>query len=241
MRTVNLPDGRTRQRLETWGEIATHLGVEIRTAQRWEGRMGLPVRRIDGGQAVFAFADELDDWRTSREVRRAERVAEPVPQLTMSPTAPVEADPERVPTASPRGRNAIYWIAGVFAAAAVGFAAARLSLTRQGAAEPLGASRLVLDHHRLVALDGLDRVVWTHTLARRSVAIDTIFRPNLSSWWERLDVDGDGRDEFIAVLRPDTARSESETLYCFNRDGSLRYAYTPDLTMRFSQRLGYEI
>ena len=68
MRRVTLPDGTTRVRLETWGEIASHLGVEVRTAQRWERRMGIPIRRLDGGQAVFAYADELDQWLDKKQL-----------------------------------------------------------------------------------------------------------------------------------------------------------------------------
>lgn len=61
-------------RLETWGEIAAYLNREIRTVQRWEKTMGLPVRRLVGGPdslpRVFALKHELDAWWQKHEVLR---------------------------------------------------------------------------------------------------------------------------------------------------------------------------
>jgi hypothetical protein len=53
-----------RTTLQTWKEIATELNCGIRTAQRWERRLGLPVRRIGRGPRgrVVAFQDELQCW-----------------------------------------------------------------------------------------------------------------------------------------------------------------------------------
>ena len=49
--------------LNSWKEIAQHLGRGIRTVQRWE-RLGLPVRRPNhkNPSAVVAFSEELDEW-----------------------------------------------------------------------------------------------------------------------------------------------------------------------------------
>jgi WD40 repeat protein len=57
-----VPEGR----IDGWKEIARHLGVDQRTAQRWELSDYLPVLR-EGGK-VFAFAAELDRWRSARVV-----------------------------------------------------------------------------------------------------------------------------------------------------------------------------
>lgn len=55
-----------RRRLDGWKEIATHLGRDPRTAQRWEALEGLPVYRE--GAKVFALSDELDQWRWARTI-----------------------------------------------------------------------------------------------------------------------------------------------------------------------------
>jgi len=55
-------------RLDSWKAIAAHLGRNVRTATRWAEERGMPVHRVPGGkrQAVFAYAQEIDAWLTSR-------------------------------------------------------------------------------------------------------------------------------------------------------------------------------
>jgi hypothetical protein len=56
------PNGKG-QLLTSWKEIAAHLGKGVRTVQRWEREMGLPVRRPTGSRhIVVAIASELDQW-----------------------------------------------------------------------------------------------------------------------------------------------------------------------------------
>ena len=57
-----------RDRLDSWKEIAVYLGREVRTAQRWEKREGLPVQRHVHAKAssVWAFRHEIDAWLHTR-------------------------------------------------------------------------------------------------------------------------------------------------------------------------------
>jgi hypothetical protein len=57
--------------LQNWKEIATHLKVSIRTAQRWEREFGLPVHHNGNRRSgsVFAILEELDSWLISRPMR----------------------------------------------------------------------------------------------------------------------------------------------------------------------------
>ena len=50
--------------LTSWKEIAAHLGKSIRTVQRWERELNLPVRRPDARRSGIVLADpaELDAW-----------------------------------------------------------------------------------------------------------------------------------------------------------------------------------
>ncbi len=52
------------QVLESWKEIAAFLGRDVRTCQRWEREMALPIHRLDGSPRarVFAYKDELSAW-----------------------------------------------------------------------------------------------------------------------------------------------------------------------------------
>jgi Tol biopolymer transport system component len=60
-------------RLQSWKEIASFLGCEPRTAQRYELQRGLPVHRLPGGGVtkVYAYRHELQAWLDG-EAPRAE-------------------------------------------------------------------------------------------------------------------------------------------------------------------------
>ena len=65
----------SRQILSGWKEISNHIERGVRTAQRWESLLGMPIHRpaLKNGSAVVAFSDELEGWlsRTSPQTRDA--------------------------------------------------------------------------------------------------------------------------------------------------------------------------
>jgi hypothetical protein len=68
----------TRATLQTWKEIASELNCGVRTAQRWERTLGLPVRRLGKGPRshVVAFKDELQRWlRDSAKATTTKKVS----------------------------------------------------------------------------------------------------------------------------------------------------------------------
>lgn len=50
--------------LNSWKEIAAYMGRGVRTVQRWEQELGLPVRRPRGKErsAVIALKSDVDHW-----------------------------------------------------------------------------------------------------------------------------------------------------------------------------------
>ena len=58
----------TQAILESWKEISSYLRRSIKTCQRWEGELGLPIHRLDGTPRarVFAYPEELDRWRNEK-------------------------------------------------------------------------------------------------------------------------------------------------------------------------------
>ncbi|MBV9778606.1 MAG: hypothetical protein JOY62_01420 [Acidobacteriaceae bacterium] len=68
-------------RLDSWKEIASYLGREVRTVQGWEKNEGLPVHRHQHGRqgSVYAFKSELDAWREERQVASEPVLAETPP------------------------------------------------------------------------------------------------------------------------------------------------------------------
>jgi hypothetical protein len=54
-----------KERLDGWKEISHYLNRDVRTCQRWEQELGLPVYRINQGSVrskVFSYTKEIDDW-----------------------------------------------------------------------------------------------------------------------------------------------------------------------------------
>ncbi len=78
----------SEQRLSSWKEIAAHLDVSVRTAQRWEATEGLPVRRHRHARlsTVYADAVELDQWWDSRPE------TSPLPSIVVLPFATLDRD-----------------------------------------------------------------------------------------------------------------------------------------------------
>ncbi len=64
---------RNRRVLGSWKEIAAYLGKGVRTVQRWENLLGLPVRRPNGAAkgVVYVLPDELDRWLTKQWQKRS--------------------------------------------------------------------------------------------------------------------------------------------------------------------------
>jgi hypothetical protein len=71
--------------LNCWKDIAAYLGCGVRTAQRWERTLGLPVHRPsnESRQIVAAFVHELQAWRAAwgKSVRSAEFINVPADSL----------------------------------------------------------------------------------------------------------------------------------------------------------------
>ena len=69
--------------LNSWKEIAEYLNRGVRTVQRWEHELGLPVHRIGAGKRspVFTTTSELNFWMTTSEAAREQRLHyEPLPK-----------------------------------------------------------------------------------------------------------------------------------------------------------------
>jgi len=65
---ANVPNGHQKSdTLNSWKEIARYLNRGVRTVQRWERDLRLPVRRPRGTKrsAVFAVRSEIDAWLRS--------------------------------------------------------------------------------------------------------------------------------------------------------------------------------
>jgi len=87
----------SERRLDSWKEIATYLGRDVTTVQRWERQERMPVHRHVHHKrgSVYALSPELDAWRRGRKLRSEE---EPEPALEAAGAGGRE-------TTVPRGRR----------------------------------------------------------------------------------------------------------------------------------------
>ena len=193
----------------SWKEIADYLGVSVRAVQAWEKERGLPVHRLGTGTRarVFAFVDELEDWRS---------------RAAVAPFAPRR---RRVPTAYTRV------LIGLLSSAVVGglvWSAIRSADFRQPA-----VSRL--EGHVLVVRDRGGRILWNREFPDSQpgafVGGGALDRP--ITWVQ--DLDGDGRREVLFSLDPKD-RNRGSTLYVFESDGRLRWSYPFDQVEFFEDR-----
>jgi hypothetical protein len=68
-------DHQNTSALQGWKAISAELNRGVRTVQRWESTLGLPVHRLGEGPScpVFAFQDELQLWLRSKTARGSDR------------------------------------------------------------------------------------------------------------------------------------------------------------------------
>jgi hypothetical protein len=220
-----LADSTETTRLDSWKEIAKHLGRDVRTAIRWERDRGLPVHRLPGGRrsAVFAYRAEIDGWLRGRpEVAHA-----------------ASADTARAVSSGPmKGRRlSVRQLAGagllLVVVAATGVWASHIG--RGGASFVPQVDRLELEDWAVVARSSDGALLWRFATPAR-VRRDVIGSA-ASPWNAIADLDGDGRPEAIASVplsATGDAFSLQDELYVFSSTGSVlwRQRLTDQLTFR---------
>lgn len=70
----------TERALHSWKEIANYTGRGVRTIQRYELKLGFPIRRPAGTprSAVLAFPHEIDQWLAKSPTKLEGPSAEPI-------------------------------------------------------------------------------------------------------------------------------------------------------------------
>jgi hypothetical protein len=245
-----------RARLDGWKDIASYFGRGVRTVQRWETELHLPVRRIDTGrgQVTYAFVDELERWRESARARNATSEAatgaddngaswpggdarDGEAPRDGAQCAPGNGHPAAPAAVAGTASNRIRLIAGV-GAGAVAVAVVAILGWRWFAvpAHPGGPASASVSGGALKAFDAAGTLLWTHWFEfplTASVYVDLLpgyDRPPIVV----ADVDGDGTREVLFVAEP--WLPEGRGLFCFNADGSLRFHHLPGRVVKFGAK-----
>lgn len=210
--TADHPGPAPGRRLDSWKEIAVHLGRDVRTVQRWEKFEGLPVHRLRHQRrgAVHAFTTELDEWWRQRSALG-------------------------LPSTSSRGQGRFARFLSRHRTAAVVLAVVAMApigwhLSR-GRVEI--ASVQVVDG-RLVARSPAGRELWSAEPAGGPALGISRAHPG-GRGTAIADIDGDGEAEvLVSVTSPGESQSmQIDILHCFGADGRLRW------TKRLDDRLAF--
>jgi hypothetical protein len=169
---VNVSPSNGRE-FASWKEIADYLGVNVRTAQKWETERGLPIRRLPGAGRgrVLVSAAELERWKQS---------------------GPPATPAARLPEPARLGK---YWKWAAALALLVLVAAALWATLR---AKPVPVSAHV-QGNALIVFDARGRELWRKILPveayEPSVSLD-----RQQVWLG--DIDGDGQMEVLYAYVP---------------------------------------
>lgn len=244
-------------RLNGWKEIAAHLGKGVRTVQRWEQDLGLPVHRIKGnaGEILFASVAEIERWQREREdAARAERppgVAAPTTHHSEAREASVHTDTGAgvAVLGLGNGSRGRFWtrrraivLAGaaiivcvVGALAWVGLPRGAPKKTPPVAAVGDGPTSWRVVGGRLDALDANNRLLWFYD--KFPVPLDDEAYRTPPSGLLRgavADIDGDGRRELLIAVQTGPGQG---SLYCLDADGTLRFERSAGRAVRFGDEV----
>jgi hypothetical protein len=240
-------------RLNGWKEIASFLGKGVRTVQRWELHYDLPIHRIgrDGGEIVFAFRSEIDQWSRSTTLAKSSPRGHQPPREVPSVSAeteiasPLKAAPaSAVPDAqvgdrqfnfriTDHSRFRVLYIAGLAVLGVVVIAILLIVNPATGRALPQPAKWSV-DATSLKVFDSIGVQIWHHTLDFQVSVAEYLDAPRHVGTQNVLltDLDGDANTEVVVAERS-LIRDRSRALVVFNHDGTIRSRIQPVDTVRF--------
>jgi hypothetical protein len=230
-------DASTEQRLDSWKEIAAHIGRDIRTAIRWEKARGLPVHRVPGKGArdpVFAYRSELDEW-----LRRGKNGTAPTTEVqadgvTSTEQLHLSGTPEAA--GSPKVDRTRSRLIGASSAVLVMLLAVFIFLARR----PLPSGLTAKIQFTTAGVQGLDdagQVIWMHQFSALIHPESLKHMELLNNLVRIADLYGDGRREMLVTVPLERSRNPGDVplteVDCFSRDGKLLWSYVPQEKLRF--------
>jgi len=209
------------EELASWKEIAERLQVTVRTAQDWEKKRGLPVRRVPGGRGrVYLRVSELDAWLDGQLKSDGDDGARYPDVDRRTGIDRRDGQDDAGGTAGHRSPNG-----GLRARAAIGaLVVAALALALWWlwpAGKPPIDWDIVGDQLIVRDEDGVE--VWR-------VSFEDGLNGDLYGIAERhplfIDLDDDGEIETLFIAIP-AGRTLSHTLFCFSQDGEELWRFQP--------------
>lgn len=239
-------DENARNRLNSWKEIAHYLGKGVRTAQRWEKELGLPVHRIasTGREIIFAFRNEIDRWLLASEQARRDEAAIYKPADEPAVTVPVPDGtastlPEGVTRRQPSYTNPKALWSWASSASALLLVALFVVLWSFFVANRLGApEQFHINSSTLAVTDRAGRLLWEKIFdapfLTARYANDTLLTMRPPVWFG--DLDSDSRRETVLLYDPVTRLRSGSFLFCFTDRGEEKWRFAPGKAVRDTQK-----
>jgi hypothetical protein len=246
-------------RLTGWKDIAAHFGRSVRTVERWEADLGMPVHRMPTGkgETVYAFAGELERWQETLDTATAGREGKFGADVASARATDAGDGGESAPSGPPAkgetvgrinatpsgrflprfaraGRHRVAWVmAALFLATIAGL----IAWTGRHAA-PADARHQPSDYQVrgsvLTVLGPDGAILWTYTFEfplLRSVYDE--YRKSGKPIVLFDDINRDGNKEVLFVSNP--ADKSSRGLYCFSWDGRVLFQHSVSRTVQFGR------
>lgn len=224
-------------RLDSWKEIAAYLGRDVRTVIRWEKKRGLPIYRLPGGQAVFAYKKGLDDWLKQGASGNTSLNITPSP--LPEPPPPAQKTEPDIPASQRLDRRFLWRYAAVLGTIAVLATITGTILLQRWSASASGAGieSIRFSSSSIQALDDAGRVIWTHELAK-PIHTDVLkHKERLESLVRIADLFHDGSKEALVTLPLQTSPNPADPILtevdCFSSRGRLLWSYIPHERFQF--------
>lgn len=231
--------GTAADRLNSWKEIAAYLGKGVRTVQRWEAHMGLPVRRLgrEGGEIVYALKSEIDAWILNGGHAAAANQSPDIREAPPETASPEVRDEVAPPSPAPTRFLAPRWVWAVLLL--IGLAGIGMTLGQRngggramGGRNPVGAA---YEGGVLHAWDSEGESLWRTPIgAPAGTRLDTRINLDPAGNLRRIaveDLDGDGINEVLLITI--SASGSGDGLRVFNADGTQRFSHVPGRPVTF--------
>jgi hypothetical protein len=194
--------------IESWKAIAAFFSVSVRTVQKWEQELGLPVHRMPGAKGrVYAYAAELRDWKAGQRTELP---------IALGPDLPEEPEEAAIDPST----KLLRWAVLVVVLAVLSAAAWWFTQRRGGVPVDYRVEGPILS-----AINGDGREVWRYTLPGvpwmppRTASLMG-FHPTF------MDIEGDGHVELLFPFRTMQESSENDDLLCIDDRGRLKWKFT---------------
>jgi len=208
-------------KLSSWKEISDYLKIRVRTAQRWEKDLNLPIHRVSGspGTYVYAYKEELDRWLEERdEVEKKD-----------------EKGRSKISTRINKKRIAIISI----------FFITLISLTIlffpfNSFNGKHFAAQFKIEGKQLIIGDEKGKEIWrydlesepeSHEYQRKESSYNSSDHRNI----DYVDIDNDNNLDVLFTLH--TADHIHESVMCFNHRGALQWAEKPGRNIKFGSHM----